>query len=60
MMATTTDRDEEVRLTMEFVLRDEPMTDSELQKLLWYRDQKLNAAMLNRTPTETGENISQK
>jgi hypothetical protein len=59
MMATTTDRQTEVELTMKAALEG-PITDKELQKLLWYRDQKLNAALLNKTPTETGTKIRQK
>lgn len=57
MMTATTDRQVEVELTLKAAAG--PIDARELQKLLWHRDQKLNSRLLERTPTENGEGVTQ-
>jgi hypothetical protein len=58
MMATTTNREVEVELSLKAAAG--PITNRDLQKLMWHRDQKLAARLLDKTPTETGKTIRQK
>ena len=58
MMAVTTDRATEIELTLKAAAG--PINAKELRQLIWCRDQKLNTRMLARTPTEAGENLTQK
>lgn len=59
MMATTTNREAEVDLTLKAADADSEFTDRDLQELIWHRDQKLNARLLAQTPTEDGEGVTQ-
>ena len=57
MMTATTDRQVEIELTLKAV--GDNIDARELQKLLWHRDQKLNSRLLEQTPTENGEGVTQ-